>query len=133
MSDSGESVFPISFTYECLRHGWAHASISDGNTIYDMTPSYVPTDPLFALMHAVVEVLRYSGDARCSWFYESATDHWTLSRRQTIGRCTARVTHSRSRSAAQGTVSHASTGRPKAATCSSRSSATSGSSRLMSV
>jgi hypothetical protein len=45
-----------------------------------MVPSYVPTDPLFALVHAVVEVVRYGGDARCAWFYEPATDQWTLHR-----------------------------------------------------
>jgi hypothetical protein len=45
-----------------------------------MMPSYVPTDPLFTLVDAVVEVLRYGGDARCLWFYEPAADHWTLHR-----------------------------------------------------
>ncbi len=57
-----------------------------------MTPSYVPTDPLFALMHAVVEVLRYSGDARCSWFYEPATDQWTLHRESDTLQITIRST-----------------------------------------
>lgn len=80
MAERGEPLSPISFIYEYLRHGWAHASISDGNATYDMIPSYVPTDPLFVLVHAVVEVLRYGSDARCSWFYEPATDQWMLRR-----------------------------------------------------
>jgi hypothetical protein len=89
MSARGASTSPIRFVYNYLRHGRARAAISDGNFTYNMEPSYVPIDPLFALMRAVVEVLRYGGDARCSWFYEpdidswfyeSATDQWTLHR-----------------------------------------------------
>jgi hypothetical protein len=75
-----DALSPILFTYEYARNGWAHASISDGAAIYYMAPSYVPTDPLFELTHALVEVLRYGGAAGCTWFYEPAEDRWTLRR-----------------------------------------------------
>lgn len=45
-----------------------------------MEPSYSPDDPLFALVHAVVDVLSYGGESTCTWFYEPAEDRWWLRR-----------------------------------------------------
>jgi hypothetical protein len=45
-----------------------------------MNPSYVPNDPLFDLVRALVEVLRYDGQTQCDWFYEPAVDRWTFRR-----------------------------------------------------
>lgn len=80
MSADEESVSPISFTFEYAGHGWARSSISDGAATYYMAPSYVLNDPLFDLVHAVVEVLTYGGTASCAWHYEPAVDRWTLRR-----------------------------------------------------
>jgi hypothetical protein len=75
-----DALSPIRFTYDYARNGWAHASISDSAATYYMVPSYVPTDPLFELVRALVEVLRYGSAAGCTWFYEPAEDRWTLRR-----------------------------------------------------
>ncbi len=80
MSDDSHALSPISFTFEYAGHGWARASISDGVTTYYMDPSYVPADPLFGLIAAVVEVLTHGGEAGCTWNYEGAADRWTLRR-----------------------------------------------------
>jgi hypothetical protein len=49
---------------------------------YSMEPSYVPDDPLFGLLEAVVEILRNGGDndTGCEWWYEPALDRWALHR-----------------------------------------------------
>jgi hypothetical protein len=70
----------VKFVYEYEGHGWAHASISNGADTYAMVPSYVLNDPLFELLHTVVEILRCSGDATCEWWYEPALDRWALHR-----------------------------------------------------
>jgi len=81
MSDAEtDSLSPISFTYESAGHGWARVWISDRQTTYFMDPSYVPSDPLFCLMAAVLKVLTYSDEAECTWFYEPAKDRWLLVR-----------------------------------------------------
>lgn len=80
MRDATDQLAPISFTYEYAGHGWARAYLSDGQTRYFMDPSYVPTDPLVALVHAMVELLRHGGEVMCSWFYEPAEDRWILRR-----------------------------------------------------
>jgi hypothetical protein len=82
VSVGGESAAPIEFMYEYRRNGWAHASISDGNTPYDMRghPMCLPTRYSSSCVRAVVEVLRYGGDAWCSWYDEPATQQWTLHR-----------------------------------------------------
>lgn len=80
MSDDSHTLSPISFTYEYAGHGWGRASISDGVTTYYMDPSYVPADPLFGLIAAVVEVLTHGGEAECTWDYEPAADRWILRR-----------------------------------------------------
>jgi hypothetical protein len=74
------SLAPIDFTFAYQRHGWATAHISDGVSEYAMVPSYVPTDPMFELIHALIDVLRYGGEAHCAWYYEPATDLWILRR-----------------------------------------------------
>jgi hypothetical protein len=51
-----------------------------GVTNYCMDPSYVPSDPLFEVIHAMVELLRYGGEARCNWHYEPEVARWILSR-----------------------------------------------------
>ena len=79
MSD-GDRLAHIDFTFEYRRHGWATAMISDDVREYAMDPSYVPTDPLFELLHALVDVLRYGGEARCIWEYEPAQDRWIFQR-----------------------------------------------------
>jgi hypothetical protein len=83
MADEGDEdaeLAPITFRFEYRRHGWAEASISDGETTYEMVPSCVPNDPLFDLVRALVEVLRYGGQAQCDWSYEPAADRWILHR-----------------------------------------------------
>ena len=83
MADEGDDsveLAPITFRFEYRRHGWAEASISDGETTYEMVPSYVPTDPLFELVRAVARVLSYGDETGCSWFYEPAADRWLLRR-----------------------------------------------------
>lgn len=80
MSANEDALSPISFTFEYAGHGWARSSISDGTTTYYMAPSYVPNDPLFDLVHAVVEVLTYGGTAGFGWHYEPSADRWTLRR-----------------------------------------------------
>lgn len=80
MADEQAIFSPIEFVYEYAGHGWALASISNGAETYAMNPSYVPTNPLFQLLHALVEVLRYGGDVGCEWFYEPAADRWALHR-----------------------------------------------------
>lgn len=79
MADEGAPAH-IDFTFKYDGHGWATARISDGVSYYYMNPSYVPSDPLFELMHALVDVLRYRGEARCVWEYEPAQDRWILQR-----------------------------------------------------
>ncbi len=56
----------VNFVYEYAGHGWARTSISNGTDTYSMEPSYVLYDPLFELLHAVVEILRYGSDALAS-------------------------------------------------------------------
>lgn len=80
MTADEDVLSAISFTFEYTGHGWARSSISDGATTYYMVPSYVPNDPLFDLVSAVVELLTYSGTAGCGWHYEPAVDRWTLRR-----------------------------------------------------
>lgn len=80
MAGEESALSPISFRFEYTGHGWAHATISDGVTTYEMSPSYVPQDPLFALIAAIDRVLAYGGEAECSWQYEPPADRWTLSR-----------------------------------------------------
>src|SRR5579859_1124064 len=75
-----DTLAHIDFTFTYQRHGWATARISDGVSEYAMVPSYVPTDPMFELIHALVDVLSYGGEARCGWYYEPATDLWILRR-----------------------------------------------------
>src|SRR6516225_808895 len=45
MSDSGDLLPAISFAFEYVGRGWAHASISNGAETYGMGPSYVGSDP----------------------------------------------------------------------------------------
>lgn len=81
MSNAGDVLSPISFTFEYEGYGSAHASISNGAETYGMDPSYVLGDPLFLLLHAVVEILRNgSDDTGCEWWYEPALDRWDLHR-----------------------------------------------------
>ncbi|HEX8732082.1 MAG TPA: hypothetical protein VF725_08475 [Ktedonobacterales bacterium] len=80
MSHEGGTLSSIDFRFTYTGHGWAHATISDGVTIYEMSPSYVPQDPLFALIAAVDRVLAYGGEAECTWQYEPPADRWTLKR-----------------------------------------------------
>lgn len=80
MSDGGSDVAPIGFTYHYEGHGWAGASISNDQNTHYMHPSYVPHDPLFSLLRAVVEILRYGGEASFTWFYEPSADRWSLRR-----------------------------------------------------
>jgi hypothetical protein len=81
MPSPGDDISPISFTFE-YEGGWAHASIANGAETYEMGPSYLPGDPLFALLQAVVEILRNGDDdTGCAWWYEPALDRWDLHRR----------------------------------------------------
>lgn len=80
MADERVILSSINFVYEYTGHGWALASISNGVDSYTTVPSYVPTDPLFELLRALVQVLRYGSDADCEWFYEPAADRWALHR-----------------------------------------------------
>jgi hypothetical protein len=81
MSDSGDVLPAISFTFEYEGYGWAHASISAGAETYGMGPSYVGGDPLFLLVQAVVGILRNGDqDTGCEWWYEPALDRWHLHR-----------------------------------------------------
>lgn len=80
MSDEGTTLAPISFTFEYAGHGWADASISDGEVTHYMSPSYLATDPLFELIRATVEVLRCEGEVRAGWLYEPGEDFWLLRR-----------------------------------------------------
>ena len=80
MSDEEEILAPIEFSFEYTGHGWAHASISNGVTTYEMSPSYLPQDPLFVLVAAVDRILAYGGVAECTWHYEPPTDRWILRR-----------------------------------------------------
>jgi hypothetical protein len=90
MSDAEHMLLPIRFTFTYAGHGWAHAFISNGVDTYSMEPSYVPTDPLFELLRAVVELLRYGDDTECQWFYEPALDHLALHREGDCLRITIR-------------------------------------------
>ena len=80
MADERAILSPVNFVYEYAGHGWARASISNGADTYTVDPSYVPTDPLFELLRALMQILRYGGDAGCEWFYEPAADRWALHR-----------------------------------------------------
>ncbi len=81
MSGAGDQLSPVRFTFEYEGHGWAHASIADGDVTYEVDPSYVLGDPLFGLLQAVVELLRNGdGHAGCEWWYEPALDRWHLLR-----------------------------------------------------
>ncbi len=80
MRPNRDDIAHIRFTSAYIGPGWACASNGDGAVTYTMFPSYVPTDPLLALVHALVWVLHYGGEARCTWSYEPAEDRWTLRR-----------------------------------------------------
>lgn len=80
MTDEEDTCLPIRFTFDYTGHGWAHAAISNGVTTYEMSPSYVPQDPLFVLIAAIDRALAYGGKAECTWDYEPAADRWVLRR-----------------------------------------------------
>ena len=81
MSTAGDVLLPISFTFEYEGYAGARASISNGAETYAMDPSYVLGDPLFALLQAVVGILRSADDdTGCEWWYEPALDRWDLHR-----------------------------------------------------
>ena len=81
MSDAGDALSPIEFTFEYQGHGRALASISDGTVTYCMDPSYALGDPLALLLQAVVQTLRKGDDVTgCEWWYEPSVDRWTLCR-----------------------------------------------------
>jgi hypothetical protein len=81
MSTAGDVLSPISFTFEYEGDAGASASLSNGAETYAMGPSYVLGDPLFALLQAVVGILRNGDeDTGCEWWYEPALDRWNLHR-----------------------------------------------------
>ena len=80
MTDEHVTLWPIHFRFTYTGHGWAHASISDGVSTYEMSPSYVPQDPLWTLIAAIDRVLALGGEAHCVWDYEPLADLWVLQR-----------------------------------------------------
>jgi hypothetical protein len=81
MSDVGDVLLPITFTFDYEGHGLALASFSTGTETYGVYPSYVPFDPLFQLLQAVVEILRNGeDDTGCEWWYEPTLDRVALHR-----------------------------------------------------
>jgi hypothetical protein len=50
MSDEQKGpLSPIGFAFDYSGHRWARATVSDRVATYEMYPSYVPEDPLFAM------------------------------------------------------------------------------------
>jgi hypothetical protein len=80
MVDVGATLWPIRFRFAYTGHGWARATISDGVAAYEMSPSYVPQDPLWVLIATLDRVLAYGGEAHCVCNFEPLADRWILER-----------------------------------------------------
>ena len=80
MANEQATLWPIRFQYMYTGGGWAHASISDSVATYEMSPSYVPNDPLWLLIGAINHVLEFGGEEHCVWDYEPLADRWILQR-----------------------------------------------------
>jgi hypothetical protein len=60
-------------------HGWATATLSDGDNSIEVTASYL-TDALGDLSRAVIALLRGASNARVVWAEEPGEYHWVFDR-----------------------------------------------------
>jgi hypothetical protein len=65
--------------YALVGHGWATATLSDGNSSVEITASYL-TDALGDLCCAVIALLRGASSARVAWAEEPGEYHWVFDR-----------------------------------------------------
>lgn len=69
----------VRLEYELTGHGWAAATLSDGDTSVEITASYL-ADALGELSRAVIALLKGASNARVAWAEEPGEYDWVFER-----------------------------------------------------
>ena len=70
---------PVAFSYALTGTGWSAAELTVGQTVRDVSASYL-SDALGDLLGALVQLTEADGEARVSWEEEPGEFRWILTR-----------------------------------------------------